>query len=73
LFDPSDEFGGKWSPNGERIAFLKRGEPSGIYVKPSSGAGNAQLMLESSQTPYPDSWSPDGRFLLYEIDDPKTT
>jgi serine/threonine protein kinase len=72
-FDPSDEFGAKWSPNGERIAFLKRGEPSGIYVKASSGAGNAQLLVASNRTAYPDSWSPDSRFLMYEIDDPKTT
>ena len=72
-FDPSAEFGGKWSPSGDRIAFLKDGESAGIYVKPSSGAGNAQLMIESNRTLYPDSWSPDGRFLLYEIDDPKTT
>lgn len=30
-------------------------------------------MLASDRNPFADGWSPDGRFLLYEIDDPKTT
>ena len=72
-FDPAEEYGGKWSPGGDRIAYLRGGDHAGIYVKPSSGAGTERLLVESNQTAYPDSWSPDGRFLLYEIDELKTS
>jgi len=33
---------------------------------------DAELLLESSAQPRADSWSRDGKFLLYEVRDPKT-
>jgi Tol biopolymer transport system component len=52
-----------WSPNGARIAF---GNGSGdIYQKESMSAGNQQLLLKSGLPQLPQSWSPDGKYLLY--------
>src|SRR5207248_8327690 len=37
-----------------------------VYQKLSSGAESEELLLRSNADKYPSSWSPDGRFLLYE-------
>jgi serine/threonine protein kinase len=58
-----------WSPDGSRIIFRSGTD---LYQKPVSGLKNAELILKSSQTPYPSSWSRDGRFVLYFLSDPKT-
>ena len=42
-----------------------------VNVKPSSGAGSEELLLDSPQDKYAGSFSPDGRFLLYISNDPK--
>ena len=43
-----------------------------IYQKASSGAGGEELLVSSELRKIPTSWSPDGRFLLYQAEDPKT-
>jgi len=54
-----------WSPDGSRIAFASnRGGHNGIYQKASSGAGVAELLLQSPEVMTPNGWSRDGRFLL---------
>jgi Tol biopolymer transport system component len=42
-------------------------------MKPSNGAGAEQLLLESPYTKTPDDWSSDGRFLLYNENNGKTS
>jgi len=49
-----------WSPDGREIAF-KSGE--GLYIKPADGSRGEELLLQSILNP--DSWSPDGRFIVY--------
>jgi Tol biopolymer transport system component len=63
-----------WSPNGVRIAFSsQRDAPESIYQKVASGAGSDELLLKGSGGPvFPTDWSPDGRYLLYVSQDPKT-
>jgi serine/threonine protein kinase len=72
-FDPAGDFYGTWSPNGTQIAFSSnRKGIYDIYVKPSSGAGAEQLLLESPHTKLVMDWSPDGRYVLYNDVDSKT-
>jgi Tol biopolymer transport system component len=62
-----------WSPDGSRIVFASNRKGSyDLYQKPSNGAGNDELLLESSRNKLPSDWSPDGRFLLYSLGSPKT-
>jgi WD40 repeat protein len=62
-----------WSPNGERIAFESVGSGTvKIAARLSSGDGDEQTLLASAQIKIPCDWSPDGKFLLYYIPDPKS-
>ena len=66
-FGPSQAYEAIWSPDGSRIVFSSRRKGSvDLYQKDSSGAGNEETLLEDNLDKYPDSWSTDGKFLLYE-------
>jgi len=72
-FDPAVDLVPLWSPDGMRIAFVStRKGPYNLYLKPSSGAGAEELLLETPNNKYAQDWSKDGRFLLYAEADPKT-
>jgi eukaryotic-like serine/threonine-protein kinase len=72
-FDPANDLATVWSPDGMRIVFTSnRKGIYDLYMKPSSGAGEDELLLESPNFKIPMHWSPDGRFLLYTEVDPKT-
>ena len=62
-----------WSADGSRIAFgsLRNGK-WGIYQKPANGTGREELLVESDLPKTPMSWSPDGKFIVYWVSDPKT-
>jgi Tol biopolymer transport system component len=62
-----------WSSDGSRIAFgsLRNGK-WGIYQKPANGTGREELLVESDLPKMPMSWSPDGKYIVYWISDPKT-
>ena len=65
-FDARDTFP-VWSPDGLRLAFRSPRTGQGdIYAKPVDGSAPEQLLLTSADDKIPNSWSPDGRFLLYE-------
>ncbi|MBN1569168.1 MAG: serine/threonine-protein kinase [Acidobacteria bacterium] len=63
-----------WSPDGTRIAFSSdfAGGMVDIYIKPTSGIGNEELLLTSNEHKAPTSWSRDGRILLYTAIGSKT-
>jgi serine/threonine protein kinase len=61
-FDPAEEFNPTWSPDSTRIAFSSN---RNIYQKAATGAGNAELLLESGELKTVEGWTPDGRFILY--------
>jgi Tol biopolymer transport system component len=66
-FDPHDDCGPVWSPDGQRIAFFsdRRGVRE-IYQKRADGSGEDELLLASKDFPlHPEDWSADGRFLSY--------
>ncbi len=57
-----------WSPDGSRIVFNESNNGArDLYQKASDGSGaEAPLLIEKSNK-YPQSWSPDGRFILYAV------
>ncbi len=71
--DPGDERSPAWSPDGSRIVFSSnRKGHFDLYQKSAGGVGNDEPLLESDLEKHPLSWSPDGRFLLYNTVDPKS-
>ncbi len=65
-FGPGRSSDPVWSPDGKQIAFsASRGGAQDLYVKPSDGSKEEQLLLKSTHDKFPTSWSRDGRFLLY--------
>ncbi len=66
-FDPSPEMSHVWSPDGERLAFSSSRVDGAfdLYVKPTSGAGDAELLLRTDLNKGPRSWSRDGRSILF--------
>jgi eukaryotic-like serine/threonine-protein kinase len=64
--DPGWDAFPTWSPDGSRIVFTSnRSGVYDLYQKSASGVGNEELLYQSSEGKGPNSWSPDGRFLIY--------
>jgi Tol biopolymer transport system component len=60
-----------WSPDGSQVVFL--GSLKGgldLVQKESSGAGSESVLLEDNFIKFPESWSPDGRFISYYLSGP---
>ncbi|HXO44563.1 MAG TPA: protein kinase [Candidatus Cybelea sp.] len=71
--DDSDAVFGTWSPDGSRVIFASsRSGVYDLYQKQASDVNGEELVLKSSDSKYPTSWSRDGRFLLYMVLDPAT-
>jgi eukaryotic-like serine/threonine-protein kinase len=63
-----------WSPDGSRIVFASEHGKSAfpdLYLMFWNKAGEAQLLLETDYPAWPTDWSSDGKYLVYEVDDPK--
>ena len=73
-FGPGSSNSPVWSPDGTRIVFAsdRDGGVFNLYQKVASGAKDEQLLLKSPANKIPTSWSRDGRFLLYNAQNPKT-
>ena len=62
-----------WSPDGTRIAFASiRSGSVALSMKPSTEDGDEDVLFASPETKVPCDWSPDGRYLVYYVPDPKT-
>jgi Tol biopolymer transport system component len=63
---PGSPRGPCWSPDGKHIIFSSdRKGHYDLYEKAVDGGGNEELVFESEIAKYCQSWSPDGKFLLY--------
>jgi Tol biopolymer transport system component len=68
-----DDFAAEWSPDGERIVFLRNADPSGdvkateIWVMRADGSGQMQITDNAVQDDSP-SWSPSGRRIVFQRD-----
>jgi Tol biopolymer transport system component len=55
-----------WSPDGARVVYgSNRKGALDLYQKPANGSGGEEILLQSADNKRPNSWSPDGRFILY--------
>ncbi|MDH3251873.1 MAG: protein kinase [Ignavibacteria bacterium] len=62
-----------WSPGGKWIGFSSTKDgPPGVYRKLSTGAGSDEALHVSAFPEFPSDWSPDGKFILYQRQDPRT-
>jgi len=65
---------GVWSPDGARIAYSGGTGGDTLYAKASSGVGDeSELLKEPGLRLTPSNWSPDGRFLLYDVENAPQT
>ncbi len=66
-FDPASDSTSVFSPDEALVVFYSnRGGRSTFYRKSSSGAGIEEQVLDEGVGSYPDDWSPDGKYILYE-------
>jgi Tol biopolymer transport system component len=66
--DPAEETNAIWSPDGARLVFSSdRDGPGNLYLMRADQPGSEERLLASGEAKYPESWSPDGRSVLYLI------
>jgi serine/threonine protein kinase len=71
-FDLAQDLSPAWSADGSTIVFGSDRRAAGafdIYRKDGNGSADEELLIASGR---PDAWSPDGQYLLYTVNDPKT-
>src|SRR4030095_15738935 len=62
-----------WSPDGSTITYSNKGRQAmDLYRLTVNTDTDAELLLETDFDKNPDSWSPDGKYLMYRTRDPKT-
>jgi serine/threonine protein kinase len=60
-----DSAGSVWSPDGAFVTYEYCGEHKGFYRRRADGTGEPARLFEFASNALPESWSPDGRSLLF--------
>jgi len=73
-FDPAIDDPPMWSPDGLRVVWASnRSGVFDLYVKSANGADPEQLLVKmGAPAGWPEDWSRDGRFIIYQIPGTKT-
>jgi Tol biopolymer transport system component len=72
-FDPAWDDDPIWSPDGKQIVFgSQRAGRWDLFIKPADGSGEERLLFTSDEPKSPDSWSRDGRYLIFSSFSAKT-
>ncbi|HVT44708.1 MAG TPA: protein kinase [Thermoanaerobaculia bacterium] len=71
-FDPGNEQSPVWSPDGAKIAYSSNASgPFVVTVETLEQRGNPQVLIghdDPNKDMRPSSWSPDGKHLLYDVE-----
>ncbi|MGA2716258.1 MAG: protein kinase [Bryobacteraceae bacterium] len=67
-FDPANDRRPVWSPDGNTIVWDRLGAKGQLYRRAADGKGAEELLYEDTGVLDPTSWSPDGKFLLFNTD-----
>ena len=71
-FSPQTDLNPVWSPTGREVAFSSdRLGHMDIYAAATSSTDQVKPVATSSLPKWANDWSPDGQFLIYEMEDPK--
>ena len=64
----------KWSPDGKRIAYIAKGEPTGsqIFVKWMDAEGATSQISHLTESPSSLEWAPDGKSIAFTMNVPIT-
>ena len=63
-----------WSPDGQTIAYASNFGPTGkMFLQRADGVGESQKLNDEPGTQSPNSFSPDGKFLAFNREDPETS
>jgi serine/threonine protein kinase/Tol biopolymer transport system component len=69
-FAPEDDGAGVWHPDGERFVFgSERAGPASLMTKAANGVGDASPLHVSAGEAFPTSWSPDGKYVVFDYTD----
>jgi len=71
-FGPADNRFPVWSPDGSKIAFFRNNSNGTPWQKAASGVGKEEIMDKDPRPHRVTDWSRDGRYLIEEVNDPKT-